>query len=212
MKPTLSIVLPVRNAHATLADQVHELLELAQELTNRFELLIVDDGSTDHTDEVAEDLSRRFPQVTYVRHSRTLGYAAAVKTALDRTNGETILVQEENARLSPGDLRRLWSMRHDDQLVTARAPGIKPLGNDLLQKLGLWGRALKTNAALRSSGGLQMIRRAAIEELSDVDEPAQDLTVIHALPAETVRPMHFERKRKPAVGFTNHLKSMTTRE
>lgn len=214
MKPVLSIVLPVRNAHHSLAAQVHELLELVPELTTKFEILIVDDGSTDHTDELAHELSCAYPQVAFVRHGKSLGYAAAVKSALAKTRGETVFVQEEGARLSPTDLRRLWSMREDENLVLARStPG--PLGQGLLSQLGLWGQALR-DAGPQNTGGVQMIRRAAVDQLRQSEKATDGLTIAHAPRTEMVRrdvphPKAKERPRR-AVGFLGHLRDLATGE
>ena len=67
---TLSVVLTVHNAEKTLADQVSKTLDILTDLSARFELLIVDDGSTDQTEEVAHELARHFPQLRVARHAR----------------------------------------------------------------------------------------------------------------------------------------------
>ena len=57
LNKSLTIVLPVHNAESRLRKNVSELLELASELTAKFGVLIIDDGSTDATFEVAEELA-----------------------------------------------------------------------------------------------------------------------------------------------------------
>ena len=49
MNDSLSIIVPVRNAEAALAVQIGKLLEVLPDLTSRFEIVVVDDGSTDQT-------------------------------------------------------------------------------------------------------------------------------------------------------------------
>ena len=73
MDLSLSIVLPVHNAQNTLACDVHLLLELLPDITPRFEILIVDDASSDHTEEIAHELSLQYPQVRVKRHLRRQG-------------------------------------------------------------------------------------------------------------------------------------------
>jgi len=86
----LSIVLPVQDAQNDLSDSVQEILNAASDSGRRFELLIVDDGSTDATGEVAEELSRHFPQIRVVRHRKPLGRDAAFHSGLSRSRGETV--------------------------------------------------------------------------------------------------------------------------
>ena len=47
MKKSLSVLLPVHNVEMTVSDTVHQTLEIASDLAERFELLIIDDGSSD---------------------------------------------------------------------------------------------------------------------------------------------------------------------
>lgn len=94
MERSLTVLLPVQDAQSTLADTVAEVLEVASDLTDRFELLIIDDGSTDATSEVAEELTRYYPQVRAVRHNRPLGRDAALRTGLAQSHGEVVFVRE----------------------------------------------------------------------------------------------------------------------
>lgn len=183
MDQSLSIVLPVHNAEETLAEQVCHLLDILPELTRDFEVLIIDDGSTDHTEEVAAHLAIEFPQVRSARHRCRKGISAAVQTGLERTTGDIVFVQDNHTPLSPGDLRRLWDMRGDDELVMARAqPHPRPLDSGLIGRLMAWGKALKTppSAAGEIPRGIQMIRRRAIQELRECDQPERQLALASA--------------------------------
>ena len=121
MDVSLSIVLPVHNAESSLRHDVHLLLELLPDITPQFEILIVDDASVDETEEIAHELARKYPQVHVTRHQHRRGQAAAVQTAVTRTAGEVVFVQDEGTKIRAAEIQRLWEMRHDQQLVTARA-------------------------------------------------------------------------------------------
>jgi glycosyltransferase involved in cell wall biosynthesis len=95
---TLSVLLPVRDAQATLSAQVRDHLDLATDLGGQFELLIIDDGSADATCEVAHELRHDYPQIRVVRHEMSQGREAAIRTGLERSRGETVVVREENGR------------------------------------------------------------------------------------------------------------------
>jgi glycosyltransferase involved in cell wall biosynthesis len=167
MTDSLSIIVPMRNAAATLSRQVDELLEVAAELTSDFEILVVDDGSDDPTSDVAGELARRYPQLRIIRHQQPHGRNAAVKAGLTSATGRTVLVCED-AALSPTGLRRLWSLRHDRDLIMARSqrqPGL--LDPDLIERLTTWGQSLRNLAKRARSGGIQMIRRDGVQSMTE---------------------------------------------
>src|SRR5688500_842499 len=82
----LSVVIPTHNAATNLEQQVHALLD--QETTAQYEVIIVDNGSTDDTARVAERLVHSDPRVRYVPATDRAGaaYARNVGTAAARAN------------------------------------------------------------------------------------------------------------------------------
>ena len=105
--------------------QVEQLLDLLPDLTHAFEIVVVDDGSTDHTVDLARELAREYPQVRLIWHTRAARRRGRrLKTGLQWAQGQTVFVQEDPAAVSPTDLRRLWSLRHDRGRHAVRAAGL----------------------------------------------------------------------------------------
>ena len=100
MQRSLSVLLPVKDAQATLDQSVHEILDVAADSGEPFELLIIDDGSTDATSEVAHELTRHYPQVRFVRHAAPLGQEAAIRTGLTRSRGRTVVLRDDQRGFS----------------------------------------------------------------------------------------------------------------
>jgi hypothetical protein len=164
---TLSVVLTVHNAEKTLAAQVTRLLDVLPDVANRFELLIVDDGSTDQTEEVAHELARDFPQLTVARHAKRLGQEAAAQTARSRTTGEILLLHEPSVP-APNELRRVgetqrvlnvpevtvpdpWRLLQEEVPPRPRAPGptAAPASQPLVRGMRLIPR--RTDASINFS-------------------------------------------------------------
>ena len=108
MTHSLTILVPVRNAQATLASSVQEALEVFSELSDRLELLIVDDASDDATGEVAEELRRNYPQVRSVYHGERLGREAAIRSGLNHARGDIVLLRDDEDGMAPAEVVRWW--------------------------------------------------------------------------------------------------------
>lgn len=156
LSPLLSIIVPVQDAENILTTKVNELLEVAAELTSDFELLIIDDGSTDDTEEMAMELSREFPQVRTIRYSEQRGEMSAARVGIANTTGEVVLIHDINSPLSGDAVRQFWAMRDDKELVFARSEAAHQVRLPHLQSVrgGIWS-------------GTQMLRREAVNELQD---------------------------------------------
>ncbi|MBC7852734.1 MAG: glycosyltransferase family 2 protein [Pirellulaceae bacterium] len=212
MNPSLSIILPVYNAQATLARQIGQLLDVLPDLTSRFEILVVDDGSTDHTDEIAHQFRRQYPQLKIARHAWQRGMAAAVQTGMARSCGDIVFVQEEQTEISTADIRRLWEMRHDEKLVLARAQSEARPTAGLMDRITRWAAVLQQSAK-RSSAGIQMIRRQAIDELNRSAAPEEKLTISelpHTQIARSDSSHSGQTQRVP--GFLRKLRDLATGE
>ena len=105
---TLSVVVPVHNAQRNLSQRIGRLLEVLPDLAAKFEVLIVDDGSTDQTEEVALELSYQYPQVSVTRHNEQLGIEASARTGAAHTTGDIVIVHAGQEPVNASQLRRIW--------------------------------------------------------------------------------------------------------
>ena len=96
----LSILMPVYNEARTVDRAIADVL--AAELSTDFELIVVDDGSTDRTGEI---LARDWPEhVTVLRHDRNRGKGAAIRTALAEASGDIVAIFDADLEYDPSDL------------------------------------------------------------------------------------------------------------
>lgn len=128
MKASLSVFVPVHNAQAQIASILSELLEILPDLTARFELAIIDDGSTDATPEIAHEAALLYPQTHLVAHPARWGQAAAVRSGLSHSSGDLVLLRNERTSLSATCLAGLWQVFAGHEVAMARPAATAPLG------------------------------------------------------------------------------------
>ena len=107
----LSIIIPAYNEAATIAEIVRrvESVEL-KDLQDRpiaKEIIIVDDGSTDGTVAVLDDLERNRPDLRILRKARNQGKGAAVRDGFALATGDVLLIQDADLEYDPRDYRAL---------------------------------------------------------------------------------------------------------
>jgi len=97
---TLSIVVPAFNEEATLARVVEKLIQVPY----LFEIVIVDDCSTDRTLEIARQLAAKYPQVRALTHSVNRGKTDALRTGFAETKGDIVIVQDADLEYDPSEM------------------------------------------------------------------------------------------------------------
>jgi len=110
MDRSLTVILPVKNAGRTLQNELIQLIETAPDLTQQFEVLMIDWGSSDHSEEIAMESIRQYPQLHWMRMSRAATAAAVIETGMQRATGDVIIARQHDTPLTPGALRKLWRM------------------------------------------------------------------------------------------------------
>lgn len=109
-RPTLSVVVPVFNERATLAAVVSRVEAACAAAGIDAELVVVDDGSTDGTRGVLEELAAGWagnPRRVVLLHERNRGKGAALRTGFARASGAIVLVQDADLEYDPAEYPRL---------------------------------------------------------------------------------------------------------
>jgi glycosyltransferase involved in cell wall biosynthesis len=99
---------PAYNDGGTIASLVIRAVQTASRLTPDFEVIVVNDGSTDSTREVAEELARTYPQVRVIHHPRNRGYGGALRTGFAAARKDLIAYTDGDGQYDPAELEVLW--------------------------------------------------------------------------------------------------------
>src|SRR5258708_21151528 len=89
-KNSISVFFPVFNDQGTIEALVKNALSVLPSFTDDYEVVLINDGSTDASGAVANELARNSDHVRVIHHSHNQGYGAAVRTGFENTTGDLI--------------------------------------------------------------------------------------------------------------------------
>lgn len=115
MYTVLSIVVPTYNEEANIA-KLHERIKGVLEGKVKYEIVFVDDGSTDGSYGILKELNREHPNVKTVRLSRNFGHEIATSAGLKFASGEAVIVMDSDLQHPPEiitDLLGKWKEGYD---------------------------------------------------------------------------------------------------
>ena len=135
----LSIVLPVFNEVGNLEPLTDDLLEALTEIGRSFEIIFVDDGSTDGSLAVLTRLQKKHDAIVVIEFRRNFGQTAALAAGLRCAEGETVVTMDADRQNDPRDIRVLLTEIDEGKDL---ACGWRHERQD-----GLWLRLLPSRAA-----------------------------------------------------------------
>ena len=106
--PSLSIFFPAYNDAGTIASLALVAHMTARELTDDYEVIVVEDGSPDHTGALVDEMARHFPWLRVVHHAKNRGYGGALRTGFETASKELVFYTDGDAQYDPRELQTLW--------------------------------------------------------------------------------------------------------
>ncbi len=111
----LSVVIPARNEEGHLDSTLEELVaHLDSNSIRSFEVIVVDDGSTDRTPEILSRWAGREPRIRPVKNSGRHGYGRAIQCGLDAVTGDAVIITMADASDDPADIVTYYRVLRDE--------------------------------------------------------------------------------------------------
>jgi dolichol-phosphate mannosyltransferase len=132
----ISLVLPAYNEAAAIGHSLEEAYQALIDSGREFEILIIDDGSTDNTAEIVTEYAERYPAIRLVRHATNLGYGAALRTGFESATYELVAFSDADGQFFIEDLELLIEQVENFHIVVGRRVDRK---DPFLRRFYSWG-------------------------------------------------------------------------
>ncbi len=167
-RPWLSIVIPFYNEEDNVRPLHEQIVQALDGLGKPYEVIAVDDGSTDRTLAALEEILKDDPRWSVVLLRRNFGQTAALSAGFDRTRGDVVVTLDGDLQNDPADIPKLlelietydmvsgWRADRKDPFVSRRLPSI----------LANWLISVTTGIRLHDYGcTLKAYRREVVDNL-----------------------------------------------
>ncbi len=171
ISPELSVVVPVHNER----DNVEPLIrEIVAALTNvvPFEMVYVDDTSTDDTVQVLQGLQKEFPQLRIIKHITNAGQSTAVRNGVKASRAPWIATLDGDGQNDPADIPKLLAQRdasQDDALKLFAGWRVNRQDSGSKKWASKWANAIRSrmlqDATPDTGCGIKLFEREAFLEL-----------------------------------------------
>lgn len=209
-----SLIVPIYNEVENLPILVEQLVALTERLAGESEIVLVDDGSTDGSRELLEELAARTPNVVVVQFRRNYGQTAAMQAGLEAARGERLVTLDGDLQNDPADIPQMlakldegfdlvhgWRKERHDTWLTRKLPS----------RLANWLISRVTRFPIHDLGcTLKAMRREIAEELELYGEMHRFIPILAhwrgARCVEMVTTHHPRRFGKTKYGLSRTLR------
>ena len=168
-KLDISVVVPLYNEEESLPELVAWIDRVAQENKLSYEVIMVDDGSSDNSWAVVEQLKERYPAIKGIRFARNYGKSAALYCGFDEAEGEVVFTMDADLQDSPDEIpemRRMILEEGYDLVSGWKKKRYDPAGKRFPSKFFNWTARIVSGIKLHDFNcGLKAYRRRVIKSI-----------------------------------------------
>jgi len=165
--PYLSLVIPAYNEQENIPVLLERVAAALAQIERPFEVLIVDDGSTDSTPKLLEEGMRKYPWLRVLRMARNGGQSAAFEAGFKAARGEIIATIDADLQNDPEEIPRLLPMLNGYDMITGwrkdrHDTGFRRLQTKIANRIRNW---LSDETIQDSASSLKLYKRHCVEGL-----------------------------------------------
>ena len=144
-KSTISIVVPVMNEEENVPHLYSQITEVMQNWDRQYEIIMVDDGSSDRTFEILEEIAQKDKHLIVIKFRRNFGQSAAMGAGFDAAKYDVVVTMDGDLQNDPKDIPAVvqkleegydivsgWRKNRKDKLIIRKVPSM--IANRLVRK------------------------------------------------------------------------------
>lgn len=136
IKQSLSIFFPAYNEQANITESCEKALILASQISNDYEVIIVNDGSTDNTGKIINQLARKYKHFRAIHHKKNQGYGGAVWSGITHSTKDLIFFTDVDLQFNINELKKFVPyIKQYDAIIGYRNPRRDPF----MRLVNAWG-------------------------------------------------------------------------
>lgn len=165
--PSLSIFFPFWNEEENIAKVAQNALKLADSLAWKWEIILIDDGSSDKTLQIAQEIAKKEKYIKVLTHQPNRGYGAALKEGFAASQYDYVVFTDGDGQFDFNEVRNfIAKIRDYDLVIGYRKKRKDALGRHLLMNLlKIWDFVLFGIHFKDIDCGFKMFRKEALEKI-----------------------------------------------
>jgi len=167
----LSVFFPMYDEEANVEGSVTQALEVLPRLVHAYEIIVVDDGSSDRTKEIGERLAQEHEHVRVVSHEVNQGYGAAVRTGLESSRLDLVFFTDGDLQFDLKEIELLLEKIDGADVVCGYRIKRRDPAHRLLNAF-LWNRLVRIRLGLKIRDvncAFKLFRRSMLDEIGKLE-------------------------------------------
>jgi glycosyltransferase involved in cell wall biosynthesis len=167
MVEELSVFFPAYNEEANIKETVTEAVAVLEKIAQKWEVIVINDGSTDSTGEIVEKLITQEKRIRMITHTPNRGYGAAIKSGLDHSRYNLIAFTDADGQFDFAEITKFLEAIKEADLVA----GYRPVREDSKLRIlnaKLWEFLLKAMFGLKVKDpdcGFKLMKKTVVEKI-----------------------------------------------
>jgi glycosyltransferase involved in cell wall biosynthesis len=165
--PELSVFFPFWNEEKNIEKVVKKAIPVAQKISDKWEIIMVDDGSSDNTFSIAKKLAKENPNLVVVSHDKNRGYGAALKSGFEKAKYEYVVFNDGDGQFDFSEISRfIEKINKADVVIGFRKKRLdNPFRHILMNLLKVWDFFFFGFNFKDIDCGFKLFRKDALEKI-----------------------------------------------